>query len=167
MHAQEAVGGLLGIHQFTAYLGEIERDETGKILNEVVYESPKIKNLIVNTGKNLALDRLFGLASAVALTSIGVGTDSTAASTSQIKLNPTVTGSVLIQATDSTPTRSAQTVTAVSTFGTGVANFTWNEAGLFNGTVNGTSVMFNRTVIGPFTKTSAVSIVYTINITQS
>ena len=133
----------------------------------VVDVSKTYHNLIVTNGKNLALDRLFGLASAVAITSVGVGTDSTAATTAQTQLNPSVAGSVLIQTADAGTARSSQTVTITSTFGTGVANFQWNEIGLFNGNTNGTSTMFNRIVIGPFTKSSAVSIVAQLQITQS
>jgi len=158
---------LIGIHSFKAYLGEIQLDEAGNIINEVVYEQGPKKNLIVNTGKNLVLDRLFNLAAPAAIGFIGVGTDSTAAALTQTQLNPTVVGSTFIQAADAGTARVNQTVTIASTFGTGVANFTWNEAGLFNGTINGTSVMFNRVVIGPFAKTSAVSIVYTVQITQA
>lgn len=161
----------IGLHQFTAYEGDIEwvENNDGVLIpaNDVVFESGVVKNLITTSGKNLILDRLFGLASAVNITSIGVGTDSTAAAVGQTQLNPSVAGSVLIQTADSGTARSAQTVTIKSTFGTGVANFTWNEAGLFNGNTNGTSVMFNRVIIGPFAKTSAVSIVYTATVTQA
>ena len=167
MENKEKSGEMIGIHQFIAYKGEILRDEKGSVLNDIVYQSPKIKNMIVNTGKNLTLDRLFGLSSAVAITSVGVGTDSTAAAVGQLQLNPSVAGSVLIQTADAGTARAAQTVTIQSTFGTGVANFTWNEAGLFNGNTNGTSTLFNRTVIGPFTKTNSVSIVYVVQVTQS
>lgn len=140
----------------------------GEILNDVVYEQAPIHNLIVTSGKDLVLDRLFGLSGPpAAISSVGVGTDNTAAALGQTKLNPTVTGSVLIQTADAGTSRTAETVTITSTFGTGVANFTWAEAGLFNGNVNGTSLMFNRVVIGPFTKTSAVTIVYTTTILQS
>ena len=158
---------LYGIYSFTAYQGEIQTDEQGNILNPVVYESPKIHNLVVNNGKNLALDRLFGLSSAVAITSVGVGTDLTAAVVGQTQLNPTVSGSVLIQTADAGTSRALQVVTITSTFGTAVANFSWNELGLFNGNTNGTSTMFNRVVIGSFNKTSAVSIVITVSVSQS
>lgn len=167
MKITETTGNMIGLHQFTAYEGEIKRDKNGTILNKVVHESPVYKNMIVTTGKNLTLDRLFGLASAVAITSVGVGTDSTAAAVGQTQLNPTVSGTVLIQTADAGTSRTGQVVTITSTFGTGVANFSWNEAGLFNGNTNGTSVMFNRVVIGPFSKTSAVSIVYQTTVTQS
>lgn len=123
---------------------------------------------IVTNGKNLILDRLFGLGSAVAISSMGVGTDSTAFAVGQTQLNPSVAGSVYLQALDGGTARSSQTVTATCTFGTGVANFAWNEIALFNGTTNGTSVMLDRIApIGPFTKSSAVSIVAVVQITQS
>lgn len=156
---------LRGIWTFKVCDGEPEYDEHGELTN--VIEEFVRENLIVTTGKQLMLDRLFGLASAVALSSVGVGTDSTAAAVGQTQLNPSVAGSVLIQTADAGTARSTLTVTIQSTFGTGVANFQWNEAALFNGNTNGTSVMFNRIVIGPFTKTSAVSIVLQIQITQA
>lgn len=167
MNTIEHTGNMVGLHQFTAYEGDIKVDSNGKIVNKRVYKSPVYKNMIVTNGKNLTLDRLFGLASAVAITSVGVGTDSTAAAIGQTQLNPSVPGSVLIQTADAGTARAGQVVTIVSTFGTGVANFSWNEAGLFNGNTNGTSTMFNRVIIGPFNKTSAVSIVYTTTVTQS
>ncbi|MDB5165728.1 MAG: hypothetical protein JWM00_618 [Candidatus Saccharibacteria bacterium] len=167
MNTTENTGNMIGLHQFTAYQGDIKRDASGKIVNKKVYKSPVYKNMIVTNGKNLTLDRLFGLASAVAITSVGVGTDSTAAAIGQTQLNPSVSGTVLIQTADAGTARSGQVVTITSTFGTGVANFSWNEAGLFNGNTNGTSTMFNRVVIGPFAKSSAVSIVYQTTVTQS
>lgn len=176
--SRERTGQLIGIHQITAYAGDIHRDAKGRITNRVVYRSPKYHNLIVTTGKNLTMDRLFGLSSAVALTSVGVGNENTAAALTDTKLNPTKTGStcgttgtdvcaVLIQTADAGTSRTAQTVTISSTFTTGVANFLWTEGGLFTGNVNGTSVMFNRVVLGPFQKSVAVSIIYTIQISQS
>lgn len=123
---------------------------------------------IVTNGKNLILDMTFGLNSQTKINSMGVGTDSTAFSATQTQLNPSVAGSVSLQALDGgSPTRSAQVVTCQATFATGSANFTWNEIGLFNGTTNGTSTMLDRLVIGPFTKTSAVSIVAVITVTQA
>lgn len=123
---------------------------------------------IVTNGKNLILDRLFNLGGATAITSMGVGTDSTAFAVGQTQLNPTVAGSVLLQNLDAGTSRSGQTVTATSTFGTGVANFSWNEIALFTGNTNGTSVMLNRIApIGPFVKSSAVSIVAVVQLVQN
>lgn len=158
----------IGLHQFVAYEGEVEYVENDEGLmvpaNPVVFDSGVTKNLILTSGKNLLLDRLFGLGGDGAIGHIGVGDSATAAAVGQTQLLGTNT---LIQGASSGPSRSGQTVTIASTFGTAVANFTWNEAGLFNGTSNGTSKMFNRVVIGPFAKTSAVSIVYTATVTQS
>lgn len=123
---------------------------------------------IVTNGKGLALDRLFGLSSSVAISSMGVGTDSTAYAVGQSQLNPSVAGSVFLQALDAGTARASLVVTATSTFATGNANFAWAEIGLFNGTTNGTSTMFDRIApIGPFTKSSAVSIVAVVQITQA
>jgi hypothetical protein len=125
------------------------------------------RNLITTTGKGGYLDRLAGLASVAPFTSLGVGTDSTAAAVTDSKLNPVVAGSVYLQAADATfPSRTGLVLTIQATFGTAVANFVWTEAGYFNGTTNGTSVIFNRVNIGPFTKSAATSIAYTSTITQ-
>lgn len=124
-------------------------------------------NLVVTSGKDLSLDRLFALSGPpAAIGNVGVGTDSTAAAAGQTQLNPSVSGSVLLQTADAGTARSAETVTIASTYGTGVANFNWNEFGLFNGNTNGTSKMLNRIVIGAYNKTSVVSIVITGTITQ-
>lgn len=176
MGAAVAEGEVVGRHHFVAYDGDVrlERDRrTGLLVpaNDVVYETDVVPNLIVDVGKQSYLDRLGGMpigSPIAAFSTIGVGTDSTAASSGQTQLNPSVAGSVLLQAVDGTfPSRSGLVGTWKSTFGTGVANFTWNEAAIFNGTTNGTSKMFNRVIIGPFAKTSAVSIAYTTTITQS
>lgn len=162
---------LIGLHHFIAWEGDPEwaqDEDTGlwKVCNPVVWEA-SYKNLITTVGKGGYLDRLAGLASVAAFTSLGVGTDSTAASAADTKLNPSVAGSAYLQAADATfPSRSGTVLTIQTTFGTAVANFIWNEAGYFNGTTNGTSVIFNRVIIGPFTKSSATSIAYTSTITQ-
>lgn len=169
MRSADTLLAPVGRHQFTVYEGDVEYVETDEGLlvpaNPVVFESGVVKNLIVTAGKNLLLDRLFNLAAAVAITSVGVGDSATAAVVGQTGLIGTT--NVLLQTADAGTARASQTVTIKSTFGTGVANFTWNEAGLFNGNTNNTSTMFNRVVIGPFTKSSAVSIIYTATVTQS
>jgi hypothetical protein len=123
------------------------------------------KNTIVTNGKGLLLDRLFGLAAAVAITSIGIGASLTASAVTDTQLGTTPT----LQTQDATfPSRAALVVTNQGTFATGVANVNWQECALFNGNTNGTSVMLDRIApIGPFTKTAAVSIILQITITQS
>lgn len=122
-------------------------------------------NLIVTTGKQLLLDRLFAMGGTpTQVNSMGVGATAAAAVVGDTQLGSTPT----IKAFDALPTRSGLVVTCITTFLTTDANISWNELGLFNGTVNGTSIMFNHIApIGPFNKTSAVSIVVTVTVTQS
>lgn len=140
-------------------------------------------NLIVDDGKSVMLGQLFGqnvtglvngnsFTYSAPMNSLGVGTDSTAAATTQFKLNPSVAGSTSLLAIASyTMTASsgsgASTALVTATWGTGTANFSWNEWGIFNGTTNGTSIMFDRSVFGAFNKTSAVSIQLSVTISQS
>lgn len=132
----------------------------GEVLNKKVAEFHGF-NTVTTLGKQIMLDRLYALGTPpAAIADMGVGTDSTASAITDTKLNPSVAGSVLFQAFDALPTRSSLTVTSQSTFGTGVANFTWAETGQANSTTNDGTHLFNRIApIGPFTKTSAVSII--------
>lgn len=162
----EKLPALEALHQFTVYEGDIEYDDEGNITNRVVWQSPKYRNLIVTSGKNLVLDRLFGLGGAPAATNMGVGTESLAPALTQTRLNPSGGGTVFIRS--GSASRAGNIVTISAVFGTGEANFTWREAGLFNGTINGTSTMFNRvSPIGPVSKTSERSVIYTIEVTQT
>lgn len=122
---------------------------------------------ITTQGKDLVLDQLNG-ATSTPINTMGVGTDSTAFNAAQIKLNPTVAGSVSLLALDATfPTRTAEVATYQRTYAAGTATFAWNEIGLFNGTTNGTSKMLNRIVIGPYTKAASDTIVAIVTITQA
>lgn len=115
-------------------------------------------NLVVTVGKQLLLDRLYGLSGVAALSRTGVGTLNTAAAVG----NTALTGSSF-KAFDSTPTRASLSVTSITTFGTADANLVWAELGLDNATT-----LFNRIApIGPFTKTTAVSIAVTVVLTQA
>jgi hypothetical protein len=61
------------------------------------------------------------------------------------------------------PQRAANVITFQSNFGTGVANFTWNEDGIFNASSGGQ--MLTRAQETLITKTSAVSVVFTKTLT--
>lgn len=166
MQTDERVPDLLGLHTFQIFEGDVQYVERGGLLvpDREPVEEHTYKNLITTAGKGGYLDRLAGLGGVAAFTSLGVGNSSTAAAVEQ---NQLLGASTLIKAADATfPSRSGTVLTIKSTFSTAEANFVWNEAGYFNGTANGTSIMFNRVIIGPFTKTSAVSIAYTTQITQ-
>lgn len=93
---------------------------------------------------------------------IGVGDSTTAFSASQTDLQAST--NKLRKAMDSGyPTRSNNTMTFRSTFGTSEANFAWNEWGVFNASSGGT--MLNRKVESLGTKTSAQSWQITVDVT--
>lgn len=148
-------------------------------------------NLVVDNGKSVMLGQLFGqsvssLWSSLTLhgasftyntanngpmNSLGVGTDNTAAAGNHWQLNPVTAGSTSLIAITSyvmtAANAAAATAAVTALWGTGTANFTWAEWGIFAGTTNGTSLMFDRSVFGPFTKTSSVSIQLTATISQT
>jgi hypothetical protein len=142
--------GQIGIWTLDIYDGDVQNEST-------FIKRIEGKNLITTVGKELILDRMFGLASVNAMSRVGVGTNPTAANVN----NTTLTGS-FYKAYNSIPTRSGATVTCIASFGTADANLNWQELGMDNGTT-----LLNRIApIGPFNKTSAVSIIVTVTITQ-
>jgi hypothetical protein len=162
MQITETIPPIKGFWTVDAYQGDIVKDKNGNITNQLV-EHIEGNNIVTTTGKALYLDRLFGLGSAIAVSAMGVGATDTPALVSDTQLGTTPT----ILTFDLLPSRSGLSVTATRTFATGEANIVWAELALFNGTVNGSSVMFNRIApIGPFTKTSALSLVVSVQITQ-
>jgi hypothetical protein len=159
MQLSDTIKPATGVWTFIAYEGEKEVDEQGNVLNPVVWSQTKT-NLIVTTGKQLMLDRLFGLSAAVALSGMAVGTSATAAA-----VGDTAITAAAYKAFASTPTRSGLVVTAITSYLTSEANINIQEAGLL--TASG-GVLYNRLApIGPFNKTTAVSLDVTIQITQS
>lgn len=148
---------LIGEYKAEIYDGDIILDRHGKPINKKLDEFSG-KNLITTVGKGVIMDRLYGLSGVGAMTRLGVGTSNTAAAVGDTAL----TGGVFV-AFDATPIRSSLTVTSISTFGTGTANITWAEMG----SDNGTTLLSRIAPIGPFTKTSAVSIVLTYALTQA
>jgi Pyruvate/2-oxoacid:ferredoxin oxidoreductase gamma subunit len=149
LELNENQGAQIGIWTLDIYQGDVQNEST--FIKQI-----KGKNLITTLGKGLILDRLSGIPVS-ALTRIGAGTSGTAAAAA----NTTLTGS-FFKVFDSLPTRSGLTVSYSTTFTTADANLNWQELGMDNGTS-----LFNRIApIGPFNKTSAVSIVVTVTITQ-
>lgn len=167
MQVKDKVPKLKGYWKLEVYEGDVERDENGNILNKLV-EILEGENLVVTTGKGLLLDRLFALGTPpTQANSMGVGNSATAAAVGDTQLLGSAPAPALF-AFDSLPTRAGLVVTCVRTFATAEGNMNWQELAIFNGVVNGTSIMLNRIApIGPFNKTSAVSIVTTVQLTQS
>lgn len=98
-------------------------------------------NLVVDTGHQTAIDRLFNLGGFGQLSHIGVGSSNTAATAAQTAL---VTPLGARKPFDATPTRSNKSVSATTTFIAGEATGTIWEFGLFNALTAGT--MFSRAV---------------------
>jgi hypothetical protein len=92
---------------------------------------------------------------------LGVGNGTAAFATSQTDLQG---ASKTRKAMDATfPTRATNVVTFKATFGTGDANYAWEETAVFNASSAG--VMATRTVGNLGTKTSAASWVLTYTVT--
>jgi hypothetical protein len=92
---------------------------------------------------------------------IGVGDSTTAFAAGQTDLVGT---NKLRKAMDATyPTRSTNVLTFRSTFGTGDANFAWNEWAVFNAATGGT--MLNRKVESLGTKTNTQTWQFTTTLT--
>lgn len=125
---------------------------------------------IVDRGIQVAVGRFSNTADAFQpLQSMAVDDSSTALVAGATTLgSPT---NVAVVNFDSTPTRSAQTVTHLATFGTGVANFTHRRITLHNavaGSVTGSSVTLCMGVDGQsITKTTDFAVTYTMRNTGS
>lgn len=159
MDIQDVSPPLIGEWTFTAYHGDKILDALGNVLNRVAWQLTAT-NIIVTTGKQLMMDRLFGLGGASAISGLAVGTSATAAA-----LGDTSITNPAYKAFASTPTRSGLVVTAVTSYTTAEANINIQEAGLM--TASG-GVLFNRLApIGPFNKTTAVALDVTVQITQA
>lgn len=117
-------------------------DDEGNFLERVVFEH----NLAVTAGLQLLADLLIGAGGTAfnnANARIGVGDSTTAATVAQTDLQAST--NKLRKAMDATfPSRSGTTLSFKSSFGTGEANFAWNEFAVFNAAAAGT--MLNRKV---------------------
>jgi hypothetical protein len=151
LHVWDKNAGLRGHLQLDIYRGDLRGPEN-------LLETFEYDNLVTTVGKQMIMDRLFGLSGVGAMTRIGVGTSATAAAAGDTAL----TGAVF-KAYDATPIRTSLTVACITTFTTTDANINWQELGMDNGT----TLLDRIAPIGPFNKTSAVSIVVTLSFSQS
>lgn len=123
-------------------------------------------NILVNSGIQLLLDLLIGAGGTVfsnANAHIGVGDSTTAAAAGQTDLQAAT--NKLRKAMEATfPSRASQTLTFKSVFGTGDANFAWQEWAIFNDASAG--AMLNRKVESFGTK-SGGTWTFTVTITIS
>jgi hypothetical protein len=142
------------------------------------------ENLLVNGGLNVMTELLIGTALTGSVLSntygfVGAGAGVTAATTSDTALTDDG-GSAFYQGFNATyPSQSGGVVTAVATFGSGSANFAWNEWCYGSSTVavststsatmasltSGAETMWNHKVASLGTKVSGASWVFTATIT--
>lgn len=128
-------------------------------------DEQEFPNLVVNVGGALMLDKLIGAAGTVfsnANAHIGVGNGTAAPAVAQTDLQGASKTRKAMEATF--PSRSGQVMTFESIFGTGDANYSWEEIALFNASSGGD--MFSRSLISsPFTKSSSISVTATYTLT--
>ena len=113
---------------------------------------------LVNLARDLIADAITGGSSynkfSNANAYIGIGDSSTAHAAAQTDLQAATNKTR--KAMDATyPSRSANVLTFRATFGTGDANYDWNERGIFNASSSGQ--MLSRKAISLGTKTSSAS----------
>jgi hypothetical protein len=146
------------IGQFTLELFDVTKRG---IVAPKPHEIIKFNNLSANAGLQLEADLLIGAGGTVfsnANAHIGVGNGTTAVSAAHTDLQGASKTRKAMEATF--PSRSGQTLTFRSVFGTGDANYAWEEMAVFN--ASSTGVMLCRALVAaPFTKTSALSITAT------
>ena len=120
---------------------------------------------LVDSGRNHMVQATIGAAVTAfnnANAHLGVGDSSTAHAAGQTDLQAAT--NKLRKAMDATyPSGAANVITFRSTFGTGDANWAWNEWGTFNASSGGT--MLNRKVESLGTKTSAQTWQFTVTLT--
>jgi hypothetical protein len=127
-------------------------------------------NILLTAGITRLLNLLTG-AGGTAFNStncrIGVGNSTTAAAIGQTDLQG---ASKYFKLVNGAPGVSSNVVTFVAVFGSAVANFTWEEWGIDNGTTDGTTVvapLLNRRVEAMGTKASGSTWTVTATITVS
>lgn len=146
---QDDIQGQLGYWVIEAYDAK-----TGEKVDHI-----EGKNLITTDGKELVLDLLAGINGATNLTGLATGTNNAAAN-----LNDVAITNEQFKLFETTPTREGLTTTYEAFYGPDEGNINIQELGML--TTSG-GVLFNRIApVGPFNKTSAVSIRITVTITQ-
>lgn len=123
---------------------------TGKLILALYDKDNKVKsvlevpNLVVTTGLNFIASRMTGTSAAV-MSHMAIGTNNTAANTSQISLQAEISREALSGAL-----ATGSTITYNATFGPGSGTGTLTEAGIFNASSSGT--MLCRTVFPALVK---------------
>lgn len=157
----DTIEKMIGIWTATAYDGDKVYNDCGRCITPVLWEHTQ-ENLITTVGKQLVLDRLFGLSAVIALAGTALGANNTAAAIGDTYATLTTPQ---YKAFASTPTRSSLTVTAITSYLTSEANISIQEVVL--ATASSGTILNRVAPFLSFTKTSAVSLDITSAITQA
>ncbi len=127
----------------------------------VVKQKKSVENLVVTTGKNFVASRMAG-SSASVMSHMAIGTDNTAASSSDTAL-----GSESARASLTSTTVNGNDVVYVASFAAGVPSTAAviTEAGIFNASSSGT--MLCHTVFGSISKGTSDSLTITWTVSAS
>ena len=161
---------MLGSDVLVPAVGRLRFDVLDGDGGPVLWASDWTSNLITTAGKQFFLDAADGAAARTLSNAQGgllIGDGSTAPAVGDTNLAGT---NKFRQALDATfPSRTGTTVTYQFTVATGSANFVHNEFGLTNASSTALSdgVLITHLLAGPFTKTAAVSIIYTYALSQA
>ena len=121
------------------------------------FDSGWVSNLVVNVGKALTQNQVFGL-TATPVNTTGVG--SSAAAEPPAVISPAATDTFLTtpvyQVFDAPPLLAGAVITCQSTFPGGSTAFQWKEAGMFNGA--GTTMLDRVTGFGDPTPGGAAAV---------
>lgn len=128
-------------------------------------------NLCLNTGIQGFEKLIAGLSSPPnawdnAHAYLGVGDSTTAAVATQTDLQA-ATNYAYVGMVGGYPSQASQTLSWQASFGSGVANYAWNEFVVTNASTKGSGVCLNRLVSAQGTKTSGQTWVLTLQITWS
>jgi hypothetical protein len=138
----------------TGIVNVVVRDDAGKIKQEFT-----VPNLVVDTGLDFIASRMKDT-SATAMSHMGVGTGSTAASSADTAL-----GTQLARVALASTTVTDNSISYVATFPAGTGTGALTEAGTFNASSGGT--MLCRTVFAVINKGPADSMTVTWTVTIS
>jgi hypothetical protein len=145
-HLPRAVGKFrVLVFPLGAKLENWRRNESGLYLPEVPpeFDSGWCGNLVVNTGKAITQNQVFGLTTSPVNNTL-VGNSNAAPAVGQTALQG---ASHFAQAFDGGfPTIAGAVITTQSTFAGGSTAFQWLEAGMFAGPANGPANMLDRVI---------------------
>jgi hypothetical protein len=159
------------LSRFGVPIEVLKRSFADQYLGSVEFDSGEPDgNLCLNSGIQAFEGLLSGISSPTAWNNahayLGVGDSTTAAAATQTDLQAS-TNYTYVGMVASYPSQSGQTITWQASFGSGSANYAWNEFVVSNASSKGSGTCINRLVSAQGTKTSGQTWVLSLSITWS